>query len=73
MDREDGTRAASDECRVEEPQRVADVAVVGLRGGVSGRRRKSMGRVVVVDRNGVAVRIVSAGSLDAFWIAIPKA
>ena len=40
---------------------MADVAVVGLRGGVSGRRCKSMGGVVVVNRNGVAVRIVSPG------------
>jgi len=52
-------RAARDQCRVEEPKRMADVAVI--RGGSSVRRccGDVMGVVVVMDENQVAVRVIT--------------
>ena len=59
MDAQDDVLAAGNEARLKQPQRVADVAVIGRRGLRRRRCRKAMGVVIVVDGNRITVRIVA--------------
>ena len=61
LKREHDATAASGERRVQQPQRVAEVAVIAGLGGLRRCRRGSVRGVVVMDERRAAVRIVTAG------------
>ena len=61
MDSKHDASAASDDTRVEQTERMTDVTVISRRDGLRGRCRPSVGRVIVVNENRIAIGVVSAG------------